>query len=74
MLAAACGVGVWLEDMTLAEVLNGFPVGPMVILAGVTYFFGIARANASSRMGRRRGLAMIVLGPLVLGSGMVWLG
>jgi di/tricarboxylate transporter len=47
MLAAACGVGVWLEDMALAEVLDGFPVGTMVILAGVTYFFGIARANGT---------------------------
>jgi di/tricarboxylate transporter len=47
MLAAACGVGVSLADMTLAEVLDGFPVGTMVILAGVTYFFGIARANGT---------------------------
>jgi di/tricarboxylate transporter len=47
MLAAACGVGVLLADMALAEVLDGFPVGTMVILAGVTYFFGIARANGT---------------------------
>jgi di/tricarboxylate transporter len=47
MLAAACGVGVLLADMPLAEVLDGFPVGTMVILAGVTYFFGIARANGT---------------------------
>ena len=47
MLAAACGVGVLLADMTLAQVLDGFPVGTMVILAGVTYFFGIARANGT---------------------------
>lgn len=47
MLAAACAVGVSLADMALAEVLDGFPVGTMVILAGVTYFFGIARANGT---------------------------
>jgi di/tricarboxylate transporter len=47
MIAAACGVGVSIADMTLAEVLDGFPIGIMVILAGVTYFFGIARANGT---------------------------
>jgi di/tricarboxylate transporter len=47
MLAAACGIGVWLAKMTLADVLDGFPVDTMVILAGVTYFFGIARANGT---------------------------
>jgi di/tricarboxylate transporter len=47
MLAAAATVGVLVADMTLAEVLDGFPVGTMVILAGVTYFFGIARANGT---------------------------
>jgi di/tricarboxylate transporter len=47
MLAAACAVGVLLADMPLADVLDGFPVGTMVILAGVTYFFGIARANGT---------------------------
>jgi Dicarboxylate carrier protein MatC N-terminus len=47
MLAAACGVGILLADMLLAEVLDGFPVGTMMILAGVTYFFGIARANGT---------------------------
>ncbi len=47
MLAAAFGVGGLLADMTLAAVLDGFPVGTMVILAGVTYFFGIARANGT---------------------------
>ena len=47
MLAAAFGVGALLADMTLDAVLEGFPVGTMVILAGVTYFFGIARANGT---------------------------
>jgi di/tricarboxylate transporter len=47
MLAAACGVGVFVADIALVDVLGGFPVGTMVILAGVTYFFGIARANGT---------------------------
>ena len=47
MLAAAFGVGALLAGMTLEAVLDGFPVGTMVILAGVTYFFGIARANGT---------------------------
>jgi di/tricarboxylate transporter len=47
MLAAAWIVGGMLADMTLAAVLDGFPVGTMMILAGVTYFFGIARANGT---------------------------
>jgi di/tricarboxylate transporter len=47
MLAAAWLVGVYVADLTLAAVLDGFPVGTMMILAGVTYFFGIARANGT---------------------------
>lgn len=47
MFAAACGVGVWLAEMPLKDVLGGFPIGIMVLLVGVTYFFGIARANGT---------------------------
>ena len=47
MLPAACGVGVWLAGMPLREVVGGFPVGIMVLLVGVTYFFGIAQANGT---------------------------
>jgi di/tricarboxylate transporter len=47
MFAAACGVGVGLAGMPLADVVRGFPVGIMVLLVGVTYFFGIARANGT---------------------------
>lgn len=45
--AAACGVGVWLAGMPLKAVVAGFPVGIMVLLVGVTYFFGIAQANGT---------------------------
>lgn len=47
MFAAACGVGVWLAGMPLKDVVGGFPVGIMVLLVGVTYFFAIAQANGS---------------------------
>ena len=47
MLPAACAVGVWLAGMSLRDVVAGFPVNILVIIAGVTYFFGIARANGT---------------------------
>jgi Na+/H+ antiporter NhaD/arsenite permease-like protein len=47
MFAAACGVGVWLAGLPLKTVIGGFPVSLMVLLAGVTYFFGIAQANGT---------------------------
>lgn len=47
MFAAACGVGVWLAGMPLKDVVGGFPVGIMVLLVGVTYFFAIAQANGT---------------------------
>ena len=47
MFATACGVGVSLAGMPLAAVLEGFPVGILVLLAGVTFFFGVARANGT---------------------------
>lgn len=50
MFPAACGVGVLLAGMPLKDVVGGFPVGIMVLLLGVTYFFGtvIFDARASS--------------------------
>ena len=47
MFPAACAVGVTLAGMPLREVVGGFPVGIMVLLAGVTYFFGFAQANGT---------------------------
>jgi di/tricarboxylate transporter len=47
MFAAACGVGVALAGLPVRTVVSGFPVGLMVLLAGVTYFFGIAQANGT---------------------------
>ena len=47
MFPAACAVGVWLAGMPLRDVVAGFPVNILVLLAGVTYFFGIAKANGT---------------------------
>lgn len=47
MFAAACGVGVVLAGLPLRTVVGGFPVSLMVLLVGVTYFFGIAQANGT---------------------------
>ena len=47
MLPAACGVGIWLAGMPLDDVLAEFPVDIVILLAGVTYFFGIAHANGT---------------------------
>ncbi|WP_026541997.1 SLC13 family permease [Paenarthrobacter nicotinovorans] len=45
MFAAAAGVGVWMAGMTIEKVVAGFPIGILVLLVGVTYFFAIAQAN-----------------------------
>lgn len=47
MFSAASVVGVALADMPLREVVAGFPVGILVLVAGVTYFFGIAHLNGT---------------------------
>ena len=47
MFAAAAGVGVWMAGMTIEKVVAGFPIGILVLLVGVTYFFAIAQANGT---------------------------
>ena len=47
MLPAACLVGVFVVRMPLRDVLAGFPVGIMVLLVGVTFFFGMAQVNGT---------------------------
>lgn len=47
MFAAAAAVGVWMAGMTIEKVVAGFPVGILVLLVGVTYFFAIAQANGT---------------------------
>jgi di/tricarboxylate transporter len=47
MLPAAAAVGVWLAGMPLRDVVAGFPINILILIAGVTYFFGIARGNGT---------------------------
>ena len=47
MFVAACAVGPGLAGMTLREVIGGFPVAILILVAGVTYFFGIAQLNGT---------------------------
>lgn len=65
MLPAAVAAGVWMADMPVPEVLAGFPMNILVLIAGVTYLFGIAKGNGTidllihkliARVGDRRGL------------------
>ena len=65
MLPAAVAVGVWLAGMPIRDILAGFPINILVLVAGVTYFFGIAQGNGTidlaiqkliAAVGDRRGL------------------
>jgi di/tricarboxylate transporter len=47
MFAAACLVGTGVAGMALRDVIGGFPVGILILVAGVTYFFGIAQVNGT---------------------------
>ena len=47
MLPAAVVVGVWLAGMPIRDILAGFPVNILVLVGGVTYFFGIAQGNGT---------------------------
>ena len=47
MFVSACVVGTALAGMTLRDVIAGFPVGILILVAGVTFFFGIAKLNGT---------------------------
>ncbi|MGW4095449.1 SLC13 family permease [Mycobacterium sp. NPDC004974] len=47
MFAAACGVGLGLAGMPIDDIVDGFPIDILVLLVGVTYFFGIAHVNGT---------------------------
>ena len=47
MFAAAAAVGVWMAGMSIDKVVAGFPIGILVLLVGVTYFFSIAQTNGT---------------------------
>jgi di/tricarboxylate transporter len=46
-LVAAYFAGVFYYDLTAAEISAGFPGSMFITLLGVTYFFGIGRANGT---------------------------
>lgn len=65
MVPAAVAVGVWLAGMPVRDVLDGFPVNILVLIAGVTFLFGIARSDGTvdllihrvvNAVGDRRGM------------------
>ncbi|NJE66097.1 C4-dicarboxylate ABC transporter [Brevibacterium sp. LS14] len=47
MLVGAAGTGLLLTDMTVEDIIAGFPLSIMILLAGVTYFFAIAQENGT---------------------------
>ena len=47
MFPVACVVGLWVADIALEDVVAGFPLSILVLLVGVTYFFGIAHSNGT---------------------------
>ncbi len=60
MFAAAAGMGVLVVGLPLDDVVAGFPVDILVLLVGVTFFFGIAKANGT--IGRLVDRALVVVG------------
>lgn len=47
MFTAACLTGVLVAGMPLRDVVGGFPISIMLLVTGVTYFFGIAHINGT---------------------------
>ncbi|MDP3673847.1 MAG: SLC13 family permease [Novosphingobium sp.] len=47
MVAAASGVGLLLAGLTVEDIVEGFPTGILILLVGVTFFFGIAKSNGT---------------------------
>ena len=70
MIPAACAVGVWLAGMSVGEVVDGFPVNILMLVAAVTYLFAIAKGNGTidrlihrilTAVGSRQGLLPYVI-------------
>ena len=54
MLPAAAAVGVWLAGMPLRDVVAGFPVNILVIIAGVTIDAGLTESPVLLRVVHQR--------------------
>ncbi|MER5673200.1 SLC13 family permease [Pseudonocardia alni] len=60
MFAAAAGMGLLVAGLPLDDIVAGFPVDILVLLVGVTFFFGIAKSNGT--IGRLVDRALVVVG------------
>ena len=47
MFAAAAGVGLLLAGLALDDIVAGFPTQILILLVGVTFFFGVAKTNGT---------------------------
>lgn len=66
MFAGAAGTALLLTDMPLDDVVAGFPLSIMVLLAGVTLFFAIAQLNGTIDKLIDRALAKVGSNALLL--------
>lgn len=66
MFAGAAGTALLLTDMPLEDVVGGFPLSIMVLLAGVTLFFAIAQLNGTIDKLIDRALAKVGSNALLL--------
>ena len=66
MFAGAAGTALLLTDMPLDDVVAGFPLSIMVLLAGVTLFFAIAQLNGTIDKLIDRALAKVGSNTLLL--------
>ena len=60
MFAAAAGMGLLVAGLPLDDIVAGFPVDILVLLVGVTFFFGIAKSNGT--IGRLVDRALVLVG------------
>ena len=60
MFAAAAGMGLLVAGLALDDIVAGFPIDILILLVGVTYFFGIAKANGT--IGRLVDRALVLVG------------
>lgn len=60
MFAAATGMGLLVAGLALEDIVAGFPVDILILLVGVTFFFGIAKSNGT--IGRLVDRALVLVG------------
>ena len=60
MFAAATGMGLLVAGIPLTDIVAGFPIDILILLVGVTFFFGIAKSNGT--IGRLVDRALVLVG------------